>query len=283
MFFANAKDQAKETLSREEKEYKDRYQEVLSHTEQLLDTRYAAAQLLHECEKYIQTVSGCPYEYDLKKGEINKNYQKFEKQLKKYNYKPHKSNAGFLLGTGAAAGAGVAVLGPNAAMAAAMTFGTASTGTAISALSGGAAATNAALAWLGGGTLAAGGAGMAGGQALLALAGPVGITIGAGCAVAAGVKFALDNKKKAQRAEVDTAALKKEITRLRAVEKRVDVLRKETISLSQLVAKELEELKALKKQEYRSFSGREAKQLETLMNNAQSLAARIVEVVPLDG
>lgn len=57
-------------------------------------------------------------------------------------------------GTGAAAGvgAGVATLafGPSAAMAFATTFGTASTGTAISSLSG-AAATNAALAWLGGG------------------------------------------------------------------------------------------------------------------------------------
>lgn len=46
------------------------------------------------------------------------------------------------------------------------TFGTASTGTAISALSG-AAATNATLAWLGGGSLAAGGLGVAGGTAVL--------------------------------------------------------------------------------------------------------------------
>ena len=46
------------------------------------------------------------------------------------------------------------------------TFGTASTGTAISTL-GGAAATNATLAWLGGGPLASGGLGMAGGTAVL--------------------------------------------------------------------------------------------------------------------
>ncbi len=48
----------------------------------------------------------------------------------------------------------------------ATTFGTASTGTAISSLSG-AAATNAATAWLGGGALAAGGGGMAAGAAVL--------------------------------------------------------------------------------------------------------------------
>jgi hypothetical protein len=58
------------------------------------------------------------------------------------------------------AGIGVGVLGACGVMNAAIFFGTASTGTAVSTLSG-AAATNAALAWLGGGTLAAGGGGMA--------------------------------------------------------------------------------------------------------------------------
>lgn len=281
MFFTNAKSHAEETLSTEEKEYKERYQEVLSHTEKLLDTRYEASKLLSECEKYIQTISNRPYAYDLKRGSINKDYQEFEKQLKKYKYKPKKSNAGFLLGTGAAAGTGIAVLGPNAAMAAAMTFGTASTGTAIGTL-GGAAATNAALAWLGGGALTAGGAGIAGGQALLALAGPVGLAVGAVGVVSAGMKLALDNKKKAQQAEVDTAALKKEMTRLRAVQKRVDALQEETVRLSRLVNEELEGLKRLNKQEYNSFSRSDAKKLETMMNNAQSLAAKIVEVVPLN-
>jgi hypothetical protein len=78
-------------------------------------------------------------------------------------------------------GAGVATLGPAAAMGVATTFGVASTGTAISNLSG-AAATNAALAWLGGGALSAGGGGMAAGNFFLGLAGPVGWTI-AGIAI----------------------------------------------------------------------------------------------------
>ena len=67
-------------------------------------------------------------------------------------------------------------MAPTAAMWVATTFGTASTGTAISALSG-AAATNAALAWLGGGALSAGGGGIVAGNALLAMAGPIGWTI----------------------------------------------------------------------------------------------------------
>lgn len=92
---------------------------------------------------------------------------------------------------GTATGAAVAALGPSAAMAFATTFGTAATGTAISALSG-AAATNAALAWLGGGAIVAGGGGVAAGSAILALFGPVGLAIGG---VAAGVAgFGIRNK-----------------------------------------------------------------------------------------
>ncbi len=67
---------------------------------------------------------------------------------------------------GAAAGAAVGGAAAYGTFIAAVSFGTASTGAAISGLSG-VAATNAALALLGGGTLAAGGSGVAGGTMLL--------------------------------------------------------------------------------------------------------------------
>ncbi|ARK30094.1 hypothetical protein [Halalkalibacter krulwichiae] len=89
---------------------------------------------------------------------------------------------------GVGAGVAVAALGPTAAMGIATTFGVASTGTAISALSG-AAATNAALAWLGGGALAAGGGGMVAGNAILALAGPVGWAIAGIAILGSGLLF----------------------------------------------------------------------------------------------
>ena len=263
MLFVNAKGQAEKSLNREQVEYRKCYQEALSSAEALLDIRHEAVQILHECEAYLQKVTDHPYKYDLKSRKVNKDFQELEKKLK--NYKEHKSGAGFLLGTG------VAVLGPNVMLAAATTFGTASTG---------AAAVNAAFAWLGGGALAAGGAGILGGQALLALAGPVGIAVAASCSAAAGL-FTAANKRKAQQVEVDTAALKSEITLLRGVKKRVEALQAETASLNRLVKKELDELKALKKQEYSSFSGTEAKKLATMMNNGQSLKEKVVEIIPL--
>ena len=94
-----------------------------------------------------------------------------------------------LFGTGV--GGGVAVAGGSILTALATTFGTASTGAAISSLSG-VAATNAVLAWIGGGTIAAGGGGMPLGSTILGLMGPVGWGI-AGLSIVGG-GWSLRNK-----------------------------------------------------------------------------------------
>ena len=87
-----------------------------------------------------------------------------------YRLKLNATGVGNLLAGGAGGAAAGAAVGSAAAygtFVAAASFGTASTGAAISGLSG-VAATNATLALLGGGTLAAGGAGIAGGTMVLA-------------------------------------------------------------------------------------------------------------------
>lgn len=101
-----------------------------------------------------------------------------------YNHTVKKAGAG---AAGVGAGVGVAALGPAAAMGIATTIGVASTGTPIAVLNG-AAATNAALAWLGG-ALAAGGGGVAAGQAILALAGPIGWTLAGAAFLYSGYKI----------------------------------------------------------------------------------------------
>jgi len=102
----------------------------------------------------------------------------WSKQVEKIenDYKKAKISTTGNCATGVGTGVAVITLGPTVAMGIATTFGVASTGTAISTLSG-AAATNAALAWLGGGAIAAGGGGMAAGNIILGLAGPIGWTI----------------------------------------------------------------------------------------------------------
>ena len=89
------------------------------------------------------------------------------------------SNFALEVAGGAAAGVVGGALTALGAYGAAMTFASASTGTAIATLSG-AAATNATLAFFGGGSLAVGGLGMAGGMAVLGglVAGPALMVMG---------------------------------------------------------------------------------------------------------
>lgn len=113
------------------------------------------------------------------------------------------------LAAGALAGAGM--------YGAAMTFGAASTGTALSALSG-AAATKATLAWLGGGALSVGGMGITGGMATLGfwVAGPA--LLVAGVFADSKAEQALTDAKKFS-ADVDVACetMKSETAALAAI------------------------------------------------------------------
>lgn len=126
----------------------------------------------------FDTIRGIPDDQMLEYNKIKEVCITWKQHVDKINenyINAQKANVGFSA-AGITGGAGVALLGPTAAMGIATTYGVASTGTAIATLHG-AAATNAALAWLGGGTLAAGGGGMSAGSMFLGLAGPVGWTI----------------------------------------------------------------------------------------------------------
>ena len=131
------------------------------------------------------------------------------------------SIAASLLG-GVASGAALGAITAFGAYGGAMTFGAASTGTAIAALNG-AAATNATLAFLGGGSLAAGGLGIAGGTAVLGslVAGPalavIGFVVGAKAHV--NKDRAYENLAEAQkfREEMDTVQILCKGIRMRAV------------------------------------------------------------------
>ncbi len=106
------------------------------------------------------------------------------------------------------------------AYSAAMTFASASTGTAIASLSG-AAASNATLAFFGGGSIASGGLGVAGGTAVLGglVAGPALLVMGLAAGKQAEKKLdqAYANQAEAERmaAELDAASLQCEAIRRR--------------------------------------------------------------------
>ena len=157
--------------------------ELGKHTESLYKS-------LTSIQVQFDKIRSVPSEQKLRYEELKQIRLNWKQQADKID-KDYKNATVKNAGAGAAGtGLGVAVvtMGPTVAMGVATTFGVASTGTSISTLSG-AAATNAALAWLGGGALAAGGGGMATGNAFLALASPVGWVIAGVSLLASGLIF----------------------------------------------------------------------------------------------
>lgn len=170
----------------------------------LFESRKVSVREIQRVKAYVERLKHCPN--DLLKGicKALEYTDKFRETMKweaeaeqssNISDVSSKDNASVKIGVGGVvAGTAIATMGSTAAMAIATTFGTASTGVAISSI-GGIAATNAALAWLGGGALAAGGAGMAGGSALLALAGPIGWSIAGVAALGTSYKIRSTNTK----------------------------------------------------------------------------------------
>ena len=169
----------------------------------LFGSRKDSVRIIQRVKAYVERLNNCPN--DLLKG-IDKalaytdkfrETMKWEAEAERYSHFSDVSSQGdasVKVGVGGmVAGTAIATMGSTAAMAIATTFGTASTGVAISSL-GGIAATNAALAWLGGGALAAGGAGIAG-STLLALAGPIGWSIAGVAALGTSMKIRSSNAK----------------------------------------------------------------------------------------
>ena len=149
-------------------EYNDAYTIMNDKGVQLYIERCRSIDSISFVESLVNSIANRPKSFDAEFEEISVYRRKFTESREfadRELQEARKAAAG--AGAGLAAGASVAFMAPTAAMWVATTFGTASTGAAISTLSG-AAATNAALAWLGGGALAAGGGGMTAGSALLA-------------------------------------------------------------------------------------------------------------------
>lgn len=178
------------------------------------------------------------------------------------------------------AGAGVACFGPAAAMAIATTFGTASTGTAIASLSG-AAATNAALAWLGGGAVAAGGGGMVAGNALLALAGPIGWTIGGATLVGSGIMLSKQNEKIGKEANSRALEIEGDTAKVNITKTEVNLLEEETVKLANLIQSELQYFKQNAPLNYLDFSQSLKQRLATLINSINSLSESLKKTVDL--
>lgn len=280
MFNADWKKQALAGLKRAGKEYNRVFDGVIQAMEQLHKDRLAARDLLRIVENYVFRLANKPIVYEKTISDVHMRCQCFDDTLDSLKKDVEEAgNIGSTAGAGALAGAGIAALGPTAAMAVATTFGTASTGAAIGTLSG-AAATNAALAWLGGGSLAAGGAGMAGGQLILKLFGPVGWGLSAAALLGGGFLANKKNKEIARKAERKTKEIKSEILRLRELgEKVLDLDDRITREITEGTLETLENLVDEGPSDYLAMTYEEKQQLAVIMNGAEVLSKLIGEKI----
>ncbi len=244
--------------------------------------RRAVVEVVEPIAEYVNQLANSPRDFDRSVREYRIEVDRFENTVHRIETEAARS-AAIGSGTGVAgatAGVGLAAFGPSVAMAVATTFGTASTGTAISALSG-AAAANAALAWLGGGALAAGGGGMAAGNALLALAGPVGWTIGGVALAGSGIYLHYRNGELARRAAQEGVRAEGEIRSLRTASREIEGLAASTKTHTEGTLAALGWLRDNAPNDYRQFDRGQKERLAALVNHVRSLGELLRKEVEL--
>lgn len=273
MFYNKAKKSAITRLKNAEIRFNTLGEEANEASIELYSVRKAAAAQISRVEKYINTLANTPKEFVKEVHEVQISIEEFHRavEIERENSADNITGASAAAG-GVVAGGAIAALGPTTAMAIATTFGTASTGTAISTLSG-AAATNAALAWLGGGALTAGGGGMAAGNAILAMAGPIGWTVAGVLVVGGGTFAAWKNKKAAEEANSRAIEVERKYSELSTCIRKIKKLTVNTQKLKKSLGISL--MVNTYPKDYNQFTLEQKETLASLINNVRSMGELI--------
>ena len=245
----------------------------------LYNERTRAVDLIEFVENIINSIANRPKDFDRAISEIRVNKKKF-KDVCDFTLEELASAKKTAIGAGIGISAGAAVVSvaPSVAMWVATTFGTASTGVAISSLSG-AAATSAALAWLGGGTIAAGGGGMAAGHAFLALAGPVGWTIAGASILTSIVLFSNNKLKLNEKKKEEIEAVRKNTALIKKTHANIKILLAETIQLRTGLHGYYLDCLMLHSSDFTRLSPALQMKLGALVNNTKALAASLGKTI----
>ena len=254
-------------------DYNDAYTLMNDKGIQLYVERCRAVDAISNVEELVNSIANRPKTFDSEFEEIRVNKSHFTDscEFADRELQAAREAAGGA-GAGLAAGASVAFMGPTAAMWVATTFGTASTGTAISTLSG-AAATKAALAWLGGGTLAAGGGGTAAGTALLAMAGPIGWTIAGATLLSSILLFAKKKTKLNKQKNEEIESVKQNTEIIKELDGKISQIMDETKGIMSGLKESYTGCLKLFGGDYSTFSDDEKHILGALVNNTKALSA----------
>lgn len=191
------KEEAKDNLKKAIERYNKKVNRVQYLSGRLLDLRSKECQrVLTLAELYINSLSNTPKYFSREFDYYEASVQSFDQLINDIyeETKGAKAKSNETVDDGIIAGKGADKLLPIAKIAIATAFGPSVAGIAIASLTG-AAAKSAAISWLAGGALAGGG--LVAGNAILALAGPIGWGFGATGIIGGGILSAVRNKKMA--------------------------------------------------------------------------------------
>lgn len=266
-------------LSQSITDYNDAYTIMNDKGVRLFVERNRSIDSITFVENLINSISNKPKSFEADINEINTQRDEFVDSCEFAERELHAARvAASGAGAGLAAGASVAFMAPTAAMWVATTFGTASTGAAISSLSG-AAATNAALAWLGGGALTASGGGMAAGNALLAMAGPIGWTIAGATLLSSILLFASKKVKINKQKNEEIESVKANIEKVKEMDAQLQAILEQTTQIRNELNNSYMNCISMYGQNYLTFTDEQKIKLGALVNNTKSLSSMFTKTI----
>ena len=282
MFNNNLKKEALKIHEKTLAEYNASYGIMGKSCELLYEIRGKSVELIKLVQEVVNSIANTPKQFDTELGKIGKELTKF-KETEQYAKEANDASlkAGVNIVGGTTAGIGIASMAPTALMSIATTFGTASTGTAISALSG-AAAQKAAMAWIGrtfAGFAVKEGAGMAAGQAFLALAGPIGWGITAASTGISLISLTNKNKDVAEKAVKEAKEIAKAREALDETTEKINALKAKTDRLFDDMNREKSKIMSFMNLDYLSLREEDKLFLGTLVNHTLSLSQLLNETI----
>ena len=282
MFNNNLKKEALKIHEKTLAEYNASYGSMGKSCELLYEIRGKSVELIKLVQEVVNSIANTPKQFDTELGKIGKELTKF-KETEQYAKEAYDASlkAGVNIVGGTTAGIGIASMAPTALMSIATTFGTASTGTAISALSG-AAAQKAAMAWIGrtfAGFAVKEGAGMAAGQAFLALAGPIGWGITAASTGISLISLTNKNKDVAEKAVKEAKEIAKAREALDETTEKINALKAKTDRLFDDMNREKSKIMSFMNLDYLSLREEDKLFLGTLVNHTLSLSQLLNETI----
>ncbi len=282
MFNNNLKKEALKIHEKTLAEYNASYGIMGKSCELLYEIRGKSVELIKLVQEVVNSIANTPKQFDTELGKIGKELTKF-KETEQYAKEAYDASlkAGVNIVGGTTAGIGIASMAPTALMSIATTFGTASTGTAISALSG-AAAQKAAMAWIGrtfAGFAVKEGAGMAAGQAFLALAGPIGWGITAASTGISLISLTNKNKDVAEKAVKEAKEIAKAREALDETTEKINALKTKTDRLFDDMNREKSKIMSFMNLDYLSLREEDKLFLGTLVNHTLSLSQLLNETI----